>query len=203
MGLKYAEDSAVMTGAAPGQGLPAAGPSRRAVLAAAAAALPLLLTACKGVQALGTPPPPAPDIVALRGAISAEELMVARYAVALRPFEITLPLRVTPRDMTVINALKAVRAEHTAHLAQLRSRLVEPAGSTPTTSPSASPSPTASPAGGLAADLTALTIAEQSASNRLIGQLAGLPPTLAQLFASIAASEATHVPYLQAAERGR
>jgi hypothetical protein len=40
--------------------------------------------------------------------------------------------------------------------------------------------------------------AEQAASDRLIGQLAGLPPALAQLFASIAASEATHVPLLQA-----
>ncbi len=32
---------------------------------------------------------------------------------------------------------------------------------------------------------------------RLIGQLDGLPPSLAQLFASIAASEATHVPVLR------
>jgi hypothetical protein len=49
----------------------------------------------------------------------------------------------------------------------------------------------------------ALEEAEQAASDRLIGQLAALPPSLAQLFASIAASEATHVPYLQAARRGR
>lgn len=60
------------------------GPSRRALLAGAAASLPLLLTACKGVQALGTPPPPACDIRVLAAAIAAEEAMVARYAAALR-----------------------------------------------------------------------------------------------------------------------
>jgi hypothetical protein len=47
--------------------------------------------------------------------------------------------------------------------------------------------------------LQALEQTEQAASDRLIGWLNGLPPTLAQLFASIAASEATHVPYLQQA----
>jgi hypothetical protein len=177
------------------------GPSRRAVLAASAAALPLLLTACKGVQALGTPPPPAPDIVALRAAISAEELMVARYAAILRPYGPGGSNSTPYPDLGAVMAVRAVSAEHVAHLAQLNSRLVVPPGSSPTTAPSPSPSPTT--AGGLAGSLTALAIAEQAASDRLIGQLAGLPPSLAQLFASIAASEATHVPYLQAAGHGR
>ncbi len=174
-------------------------PSRRAVLAASAAALPLLLTACKGVQALGTPPPPAPDIVALRAAISAEEVMVARYTAVLKPYQPLLQGSIRYPDLVVVTVLKAVRAEHAAHLAQLKSRLVEPAGVTP--SPSRSPRVQVS--GPRSAELTALAGAEQAASDRLIGQLAGLPPSLAQLFASIAASEATHVPYLQAARHVR
>jgi hypothetical protein len=48
--------------------------------------------------------------------------------------------------------------------------------------------------------LTELATAEAAASNRLIGQLARVPPELAQLMASIAASEAGHVVLLR---RGR
>ena len=87
------------------------------------------------------------------------------------------------------------QAEHSAHLAQLN-----PGGrSLPGARPAPSPSPTVHVTGTVAAELTALEQAEQAASDRLIGQLAGLPPSLAQLFASIAASEATHVPFLQTA----
>jgi hypothetical protein len=185
-----------------------AGPSRRAVLAASAAALPLLLAACKGVQALGTPPPPAPDIVALRAAISAEAAMVAKYEAALRRIRREFPAgKVPPGGVTLLSAIATVHFEHAAHLARLKLRLVQPVGSAPAPSTSASqspsPGPTAPSAGSVAAQVTALAVAEQAASDRLIGQLGGLPPSLAQLFASIAASEATHVPYLQAAGRGR
>jgi hypothetical protein len=100
---------------------------------------------------------------------------------------------------TLQTALRAVQAEHVAHLMQLKTRLIEPLGSRPAPSPSPTPSSMAGPTGGVSAEVTALEQAEQAASDRLIGQLAGLPPSLAQLFASIAASEATHVPYLQAA----
>jgi hypothetical protein len=55
--------------------------------------------------------------------------------------------------------------------------------------------------GGLNPTLAQLQQAEAAASDRLIGQLAGLPPSLAQLFASIAAAEATHVPLLRSAGR--
>jgi hypothetical protein len=189
------EESAVGTGAAAADA--ARGTvSRRSVLTASAAmasgALPLLLTACKGVQALGTPPPPAPDILALRTAILAEEALLSRYAAVIR-------LASTPAGSgLVVTAVTTVRAEHVAHLAQLKSRLVEPAGSTP--SPSSAPS--SSPVTGtLPAALGALEAAEQAASDRLIGQLGVLPASLAQLFASVAASEAAHVPYLRAAAR--
>ena len=193
------EDAAVPSGAMQRDRGPAGDLTRRAVLASSAAALPLLLVACKGVQSLGTPPPPAPDVTTLRAAIETEKLMVARYAAALKSMRSQLPISVTPRDMAPVLVVETVQAEHSGHLAQLRSRLIEPAASTP----SPSPAPTVQPSGSPTAELMALEQAEQAASDRLIGQLAGLPPSLAQLFASIAASEASHVPYLQAARRGR
>jgi hypothetical protein len=166
-----------------------AGPTRRSLLAAAGAALPVLLTACRGMQALGTPPPPARDIRVLRAAITAEELMVDRYATALG--------RLPASASGLPAALRAVQAEHAAHLGQLRTRLIEPAGA-PT--PAVPRSPAIALGSGLASLLETLEQAEQSASDQLLGQLAGLPPALAQLLASIAASEATHVPLLQQAQ---
>ncbi len=166
-----------------------AGPSRRVVLAAASAALPVLLTACKGVQALGTPPPPPRDIRVLRAAITAEELMVARYAAAAT--------RLSASPGGLLAAVRAVQAEHSAHLGQLRSALIEPTGA-PT--PSAPRAPAISAGTGVTGVLGALEQAEQDASRRLLGQLDGLPAPLAQLFASVAASEATHVPFLQRAQ---
>jgi hypothetical protein len=178
------------------------------MLAASAAALPLLLTACRGVQALGTPPPPPAAVRALEAAITAEAAMIARYAAALK--------QLTAGGFT---AARAVQADHIAHLAQLRSRLVEPPGARPSPvnpphgSPSAGPGAagaagtagTTAPTGvtGTRAVLGELEIAEQAASDRLIGELAELPPSLAQLFASIAASEATHAEYLRAQRRVR
>jgi Ferritin-like domain len=170
-----------------------AGTSRRSLLVAASALLPVLLTACKGVQALGTPPPPPRDIRVLRTAIAAEELMVARYATAIEQ----LAASPAAGGDTVLAAVRTVQAEHVAHLSQLRSRLIEPAGPSPT--PAASRAPISAASGGVTGVLTALEQAEQAASDRLLGQLGGLPPALAQLCASIAASEATHVPFLQAA----
>jgi hypothetical protein len=202
-GAEVLEEPGVVSAAAPAHVARGAGVSRRTLLAASAAALPLLLTACKGVQALGTPPPPAPDIVALRTAISAEEVMVARYAAVLKPYSAGGTTSTQYPDLVIVTAVKAVYAEHVAHLAQLKSRLVESPGSAPSPSPSASPSQTAPVTGAIAAELTTLEQAEQAASDRLLGQLGGLPPTLAQLFASIAASEATHVPYLQSVRPGR
>jgi hypothetical protein len=188
-----AEDAAVTdetaVGATPAGGR--AGPSRRSLLIAASAALPVLLGACRGVQALGTPPPPPRDIRALRAAITAEQQLVRMYGLGI----LRLASGPAPGPTGLLAAVHAVQDEHSAHLAQLRSRLIEPAGA---------PTPSAPRGQALAAGLsmttliTALEQAEQAASDRLIGQLADLPPALAQLFASIAASEATHVPLLQA-----
>jgi hypothetical protein len=192
--------------------------SRRALLTASAAALPLLVSACKGVQVLGTPPPPPADVRALQAAISAEAAMVTRYASAIKRLRDGSPPPATPADNAAYEAARAVQAEHVAHLAQLRSRLVEPAGVKPpalnpspasrspaglSVSQSVSASPAAGGTGSVPAVLSDLELAEQAASDRLIGELDGLPPSLAQLFASIAASEATHVPYLRAARPAR
>ena len=167
------------------------GPTRRAVLAASAAAVPLLVTACRGVQVLGTPPPPPPDVRELRLAITAEQLMISRYHLAIA--------RAAGHQATATR-LAGLLAEHQQHLAQLSARLVVPAGSAaaaPAGSPPASP---ALPAD-LDGTLGALAAGEQAAAQRLGRQLLAMPPSLAQLLASIAASEATHVPVLTSLRR--
>ena len=171
-------------------------PSRRMVLAASAGVLPLALTACRGVQVLGTPPPPPADIRFLRAAIAAEEQMVARYAAALKILKITVGSHATYLQTVRVTGLTKLAREHTEHLDELKSRLVQntplPHGAAP------APLPTSID------DLfAALERAEQAASDRLIGQLDGLPPSFAQLVASISASEATHVPYLRNIKAGR
>ena len=184
-----------------GSGPATTGPARRALLIASVAALPALLAACRGVQSLGTPPPPPADVDTLRNAIEHETALVASYAAvaaaggsAAAGGQAGSPGAASGGRMAA--ALAVVLAEHRQHLTELRSRLIEPAGHG-----SASPAPTASSS--VTLTTAQLEQAEQAASDRLIAQLAGLPPTLAQLFASIAASEATHVPYLQAARRGQ
>jgi Ferritin-like domain len=192
------EDVIVPDGAAAGRAR-ATGLTRRGLLAASGIAVPVLLAGCKGVQVLGAPPGTPADVVALRAAISAEELMVARYAAAVSDLDTTIPSAPSHSDAASLRAVRAVQAEHAEHLAQLKSRLVEPAGS----SPSPSPAPSVRVTGSLSEVLGLLEQAEQAASDRLIGQLDELPGSLAQLFASIAASEATHVPFLRTAGQAR
>ena len=171
----------------------AAHPTRRVMLAAAAM-LPLAaVSGCDGVDVLDAPPSPAPDVTVLREAIAAEQLLITWYTAVLRD----------ARDAggspaALIAVLEPLLAEHRAHLAQLRSRLVVPAGS------AASPSPTrraAAPAGPGAgsAGVTFLRDAEQAAAAAMLDRLRNAPAPLAQLYASISASEATHVPVLDAA----
>ena len=185
-------------------GLVATGPARRALLIASMAALPAVLTACRGIQALGTPPPSPADIGTLRDAIERETALVASYVAITAATGPAAPGGQAGAGGDAAGArrtaaaLAVVLADHRQHLAQLSSRLIEPAAH-------GSATPSASAAAGRSAvpTLAQLEQAEQAASDRLMAQLSGLPPTLAQLFASIAASEATHVPYLRAARRGR
>jgi len=181
--------------------------TRRAVLAATAVGLPLLaVSGCKGVGALATPPKPAPDVAVLRSAIAAEEVMIARYDAVIR------------RSARLARGLRPLRDEHLLHLAQLRSRLIVPLGRANAASASPSVSgrtlheheaaghgsaghgsagPGAVPAG--AAAISFLQAAERAAAADLLRKLAVASPSLAQLMASVAASETTHVAALSAA----
>jgi hypothetical protein len=166
------------------------------VLAATVASLPLLaVTGCKGVGALATPPRPAPEVALLRAAIAAEELMIARYDAVIT------------RSPRLAAGLRPLRTEHRLHLAGLRSRLVVPPGRAAAAAASPAPagsgaSPGASDApAGAAAAISFLQEAERAAAADLLRKLTAVSPSLAQLMASVAASEATHVAAL-AAVRG-
>jgi hypothetical protein len=165
------------------------------VLAASAAGLPLLITACKGVQVLGSPPPPPAEIATLRAAITAEQDLVTAYGAAVSPASAGTD-GATDGGTAM---LAAVLAEHRQHLSQLKSRLIETAAQRSAAAASAGPSGPVRT--GAPPAIVQLEQAEAAASDRLIGQLAGLPPSLAQLFASIAAAEATHVPLLRSLGR--
>lgn len=171
----------------------AGGPTRRAVLVASAAAVPILIGGCRGVQVLGPPPPPAPDVRLLREAIIAEQLMVSRYHAILAG----------PAAHTAAAAkLAGLLAEHEQHLAQLKSRLIIPPGSAQSVGPATWPAPGAATVPAvLAAALGALSADEYAVSRRLAAELLTAPPALAQLLASISASETTHVPVLDQLRR--
>jgi hypothetical protein len=120
--------------------------------------------------------------------------MIARYGTAISRF---------PGLATTLTGL---RAEHRMHLAGLRTRLVIPPGS-PYRSGFASPSPRLAGSPGAAAVLPAgqaaaldfLQTAEDSAAAALLRGLPAVSSSLAQLLASVAASESTHVAVLQSA----
>jgi hypothetical protein len=167
----------------------AADPTRRVVLAAAAL-LPLAaVSGCGGVDVLATPPGEAPAVGLLRSAIAAEQAMIAHYGTVLRG---------EPAGADLTAELEPLLAEHRAHLAQLQSRLIIPAGSSASASPSPSGRATTAPAvpTAPAAAVAFLKNAEQAAAAALLARLVTAPSSLAQLFASISASEATHVPVL-------
>ena len=175
----------------------AAYPTRRVALAAAVA-LPLAAASgCGRVNVLAAPPRSAPDVALLRSAIAAEQLLIARYVNVLshagNPGGATSAAR--RGDAAGLTAfLEPLLAEHRAHLAQLQSRLVIPANASPSPSERAPAAPTAPTDPGAAAAY--LRAAEQEASAAMLDRLPHAPASLAQLFASISASEATHVPVL-------
>jgi hypothetical protein len=164
---------------------------RRRVLAASAAALPALLAiaGCRSSDAFAGPDPLAgrpalsPDVITLQEAIKAERAMIALYQAAVNGG--TRPAR----------TLEGLLAEHRQHLSRLQARLVLPPGSGPA-SPSPSPSPSPSSSSSRArgrVTIAQLRAAERASATDLVRRLVSVPPALAQLFASIAASDATHV----------
>jgi len=158
------------------------------VLLASAAALPLLLGAagCRssdvftGPDPLAGRPPLGHDVLTLQAVITAEENMIDLYQLAISGDPGTTRAR----------TLRSLLAQHQQHLVQLKARLIVPPGASPSPS-SASPSPRAS-----TVSITRLRAAERASAADLVRRLATAPPALAQLLASIAASDATHATAL-------
>jgi hypothetical protein len=157
---------------------------RRQLLAASATTLPLFaaLSACAGPDPLNGPPPLSADVRALLRAVTAEQNLIWIYKRTMASYSAVAP------------ALGTLLAEHQAHLAQLRARIVEPPGKSVPGTVTSKPAVPGTPATALAQ----LRAAEQSAATAQLRRLAGASPSLAQLYASIAASEATHVTALTA-----
>jgi hypothetical protein len=162
---------------------------RRRVLLASAAALPLLLGAagCRSADVFTGPdplagrPPLGHDVLTLQAVIAAEESMIDLYQLAIGGDSGTTRAR----------TLRPLLAQHQQHLVQLKARLIVPPGASPSPS-SASPSPRAS-----TISITRLRAAERASAADLVRRLATAPPALAQLLASIAASDATHATALR------
>ncbi len=153
------------------------------MLAASTTTLPLFLalSACGGPDPLAGPPPLSADVRALLRAVTAEQNLISVYKRTMASYSALAP------------ALTPLLAEHQAHLAQLRARIIEPPGKTVSTKVTSRPAIPGTPAAALAQ----LRTAEQAASTAQLRRLAGASPSLAQLYASIAASEATHVIALE------
>jgi hypothetical protein len=165
------------------------------MLAASAAALPALLATagCRSSDVFAGPDPLAGrpalshDVITLQAVIVAEQAMIKLYQAAVDSnLRATLPI--TGRVLV----LEGLLTQHRQHLGQLQARLVLPSGS-PSASPSASPSPGAVPG---RVTIARLRAAERVSAADLLRRLVTVQPALAQLFASIAASDATHVAAL-------
>jgi hypothetical protein len=155
---------------------------RRQLLAASATSLPLFLalSGCREPAVLAGPPPLSADVRVLFTAVTDEQNLISLYKRTMASYSALAP------------ALAPLLAEHDAHLAQLRARIIEPPGKTvPDRVTSKPPIP-----GTRAAAAALLRSAEQGASTTQLRRIAAAPPSLAQLYASIAASEATHVTAL-------
>ena len=160
------------------------------MLLASAAALPLLLgtAGCRssdvftGPDPLAGRPPLGHDVLTLQAVIAAEENMIDLYQLAISGDSGTTRAR----------TLRSLLAQHQQHLVQLKARLIVPPAASASPSPSsASPSPRAS-----TVSIARLQAAERASAADLVRRLATAPPALAQLLASIAASDATHATAL-------
>jgi hypothetical protein len=158
---------------------------RRRVLATSAAAVPVLLATagCRSSEVFAGPDPLAgrpalsPDVITLQAVIAAEQAMITLYQAAVDG-----NLLATQRAGVVEELL----AQHRQHLGQLQARLVLPPGAGASASPSASTSPGR-------VTIARLRAAERASAAELVRRVVTVPPALAQLLASIAASDATHV----------
>ena len=159
------------------------------MLAASAAVLPALLAtaSCRSSDVFAGPDPLAGrpalshDVITLQAVIAAEQAMITLYQAAVDS---------SPKTAGQVSGLEGLLAEHRQHLGKLQARLVLPPGSPSASSPA---SPSSVPARVTTARLRA---AERASAADLLRRLVTVQPSLAQLFASIAASDATHVAAL-------
>ncbi len=159
------------------------------MLLASVTTLPLLLAAagCRSSDAFAGPDPlagrprPAPDVVTLQAVIAAEENLIFLYRTAISG------------DSGAAGAqdLDQLLAQHEQHLTQLRARLILPPGTS-----GAGPSASATSQAPGHVTIARLRAAERASAAGLVRRLATVEPALAQLFASIAAADATHVTAL-------
>jgi len=156
--------------------------SRRQLLAASPTTLPLFLalSACKGPAVLSGPPPVSGQTQTLLHTVTAEQNLIWIYNKAMAGYSALRP------------TLAPLLAEHQAHLAELTARVVEPPGRKVPRTVSSRPALNGTADGAL----LQLRAAEQAAVVRLLSRLGSASPSLAQLYASIATSEATHVTTL-------
>jgi hypothetical protein len=151
--------------------------------ASALTAVSLGTAGCATLNAASAAARVPPDVTTLRAAIAAKATMIATYTATAAAY---------PR---LRSGLGPLLSDHQAHLSQLRHRLVEPAHPARGLGlPSARPAAPVPP--GKAAAVAALVSAEHAAAAQHIAQLRSVSPSLAQLLASIAACEATHVTVL-------
>ncbi|HYX61449.1 MAG TPA: hypothetical protein VE888_20855 [Streptosporangiaceae bacterium] len=170
---------------------------RRRVLLASAAALPLLLGAagCRSADVFTGPdplagrPPLGHDVLTLQAVIAAEENMIDLYQLAISGDS-------GKQRAARARTLRALLVQHEQHLVRLKARLIVPPG----TSASSSPSPGGSGSAFFSpgpVGVAQLRAAERASAADLVRRLATAPPALAQLLASIAASDATHATALR------
>jgi len=159
------------------------------LLAASPTTLPLILalSACKGPAVLSGPPPLAGQTRMLLDAVTAEQNLIWIYNKAMAEYSSLRP------------TLTPLLAEHQAHLAQLAARVDEPPGEkVPGAVTVWTGGRKPELAGTADGALVQLRAAEQAAIARLLGRsmLGSAQASLAQLYASVATSEATHVTTL-------
>ena len=126
----------------------------------------------------------------LRGAIGTEQALIARYRSAMAG------------SPALSGTLDPLLAQHREHLARLTSMLIEPPVTAPARTPRRRRPAPAAASSGPAATLAALEAAETDAARSLATRLTLAPPALAQLMASIAASEASHALLLRTHQAG-
>ncbi len=174
---------------------------RRRILLASATTLPLLLAiaGCRSSDVFAGPdplagrPPLGHDVLTLQTVITAEENLIYLYQAAINGDSGTAPQQARSR------MLRLLLTQHEQHLAQLRARLIEPPGRTDQpTGPAASAAGRSASPGPTHVTTAQLRAAERASAAALVQRLATVEPALAQLFASIAASDATHATALAA-----